>query len=360
MNSNNDSIAEEIKTLFFNLFREHGYGSLDYFDFSVWFLERNLRGMNPREYAEELMNSTPKDDDVINTTILQCLAKKKEKNFKIYVGDFIEEITKKLQTLHKENKYIDDLIKKYSAYETVNTIDQNILHFNKYEERASDNTRSIFRSYISKVKGLSTGDYKFSLLISQESDKYSRTLPEEFEYKLNHVMQIQSSNMEEITFNINEYEFPSVDFFCSDNSGQESDFASGTNLISFQIKMENLSKSYSDSILSEKFKFLELLIGNSTALMNNFEKVKTLEANISLENSFYDVKLLVIVKIEFDPITLMSVFQKIHKLLKNIISYKVQIDHKYGSILDSFEPIKEKIISILEPPKKEDKGCTLI
>ena len=181
---------------------------------------------------------------------------------------------------------------------------------------------------------------------------------EQYEYKLNHVIQVKQDNNDDIIFDIGEYEFPSIEFFCNEDN-QNGDFDSGTNLLSFQLKMENLNKTFSDSIQSEKFKFLELLIGNSKALMNNFQKIKTLEASLSLSNSFYDVSVGLVFNVEFDAITLMAVFNKISALLKNIISYKIRVEHKFKTILSYFEPISDDIIATLSPKKKDSGGCII-
>ena len=124
--------------------------------------------------------------------------------------------------------------------------------------------------------------------------------------------------------------------------------------------MENLSKNYSDFILSDRYKFLELLIGNVKALLNNFQKTKTLNAQVVLLNSFYDITVNLVVEVEFDPITLMAVFKKIKQLLQNIISYKVRIEHKLKTIMSYFENISDDINRILHPIEKEDSGCSLL
>ena len=42
---------------------------------------------------------------------------------------------------------------------------------------------------------------------------------------------------------------------------------------------------------------------------------------------------------------------------KNIISYKIRVEHKYKTILSYFEPIAEEIVSILCPKKNNSGGC---
>ena len=123
--------------------------------------------------------------------------------------------------------------------------------------------------------------------------------------------------------------------------------------------MENLSKNYSDCILSDRYKFLELLISNVKALLNNFQKTKTLKAQVILQNSFYDITVNLTIEVEFDPITLMAVFNKIKQLLQNIISYKVRIEHKLKTIMSYFENISDDINRILHPIQKSDSYSLL-
>ena len=332
-----------IKDLFFNLFRQKGFTSYDSFGFNVWFLLKNIKkGRSPNEYFEELMNSTPReDDDIIKFILIKNFHESKNNNGRISVQNFIEDVSNQIIKLDYENTRIDSLIDKYEAYETVSTIEQNIIHFDKYEERASDISESTFTAYISKIKNINKGDYKFSLLMSSSKD--IDDIAEEFEYKLNHVITIKDDK-DEISFPKDEYEFPHIDFFCKDDDKNGTE--SGTNLLNFQLKMENLSKNYSDCILSDRYKFLELLISNVKALLNNFQKTKTLKAQVILQNSFYD--------------TLMAVFNKIKQLLQNIISYKVRIEHKLKTIMSYFENISDDINRILHPIEKEDSGCSLL
>ena len=346
-----------IKDLFFNLFRQKGFTSYDSFGFNVWFIQKNIKdGMDPKEYFEDLMNSTPsEDDDIIKTILITSFKNSNHNKGRIYVQNFIEDITNQIMKLDYENTRIDSLIDKYEAYETVSTIEQNIIHFDKYEERASDISESTFTAYISKIKNINKGDYKFSLLMS--SSKHIDDIVEELEYKLNHVISIKEDK-EEISFPKDEYEFPHIDFFCKDDDKNGTE--SGTNLLNFQLKMENLSKNYSDCILSDRYKFLELLIGNVKALLNNFQKTKILNAQVVLLNSFYDITVNLVVEVEFDPITLMAVFNKIKQLLQNIISYKVRIEHKLKTIMSYFENISDDINRILHPVEKEDSGCSIL
>ena len=358
MDKRNEDIVEKIKTQFEVLFRKNGYSTIDSFDYSVFFMKRSIKGKSLREYFEDSLNSTPQeDDDIIKFILMKSFRNSTSKEKRIYVSNFIDEIANQVVSLYNENERIESLINKYNAYEIVNTIDQNKIHFDKYEERTFDITKSSFKAYISKIRGMPHGDYKFSMVVSQKKNIDDNN-DEQYEYKLNHVIQVKQDNNDDIIFDIGEYEFPSIEFFCNEDN-QNGDFDSGTNLLSFQLKMENLNKTFSDSIQSEKFKFLELLIGNSKALMNNFQKIKTLEASLSLSNSFYDVSVGLVFNVEFDAITLMAVFNKISALLKNIISYKIRVEHKFKTILSYFEPISDDIIATLSPKKKDSGGCII-
>lgn len=354
-----ETVSEKIKTLFFDLFRKNGLHSIDSFDYTVFFMQKTFKSnLSFKENFAELLEATPSEDcNIIQYILRKSFQTNANKHGRIYVANFIDEITKEIITLHAENKKVDSLIEKYSAYEIVNTIEQNKKNFQKYEERTLDLTKSSFKACISSIKGIPHGDYKFTLLISQAGNKKAfldsiDAFPsEELEYKLNHVISIKQDVNEQIVFEKEEYVFPSIEFFCND---VEEETDSGTNLLSFQLKMDNLNKNFSDSIYSEKFKFLELLIGNAKALMNNFQKVKILEANLNLANAFYDVNTSLIIKVEFDPITLMSVFNTISEVLKHIISYKVRIEHKYKTIMNYFEEIEAQINGLLNPPETKN------
>ena len=60
------------------------------------------------------------------------------------------------------------------------------------------------------------------------------------------------------------------------------------------------------------------------------------------------------VDIEFDPITLMAFFDKMNTLLKNIISYKVRVEHKLITIKTYFDTIAERIDYALNPKEENN------
>lgn len=356
---------EQIASLLESIFRSHGYSPLDNFDYNIWFIEHSSDNkISAEEYYTQLLTETPKeDDDIIKFMLFNSFKKSKENSMKkhlnpsysISVSVFIDELTTQIINLNKRNAHLNELIAHYNAYETINTLKQNMINFHKYEERTTEITKSIFYAAISTIKNIPKGDYQFSLLITQISTEDSEN-QRQYEYILKHIVHIHN-DVNEITYEKNEFEFPDIEFFCIEQKGTPK-FESGTNLSNFQLKMINLSKKYSEPILSEKFKFIELLIGNSEKLMNNYEKVKNLEANISLKNAFYDVEVKLKVSIEFDPITLMAFYDKMNNLLKNIISFKIRIEHKYKTIMNYFDGIEEKVEYIINP--KEVKNDCLI
>lgn len=355
-NSTEIKQREYLKTLFADLFRKNGLGIIDSFSSNAFFLQKTIKGLTAKEYFESLLTQTPKeDDDIIQFILFRSFNQNKAKSgLYINVGDFIEEIVSQIINISNENMRLETLIKKYDAYETVNTIEQNITHFEKYEERVYDKTKSTFTAYLSKIKNITKGDFSFSILISTIN---SSNASDTREYKLNHVIKINDDLIDDSqSFGINEYQFPQIDFYAEEDS-QSAD--SGTNFQSFQIKMDNLNKNYNDYLLSEKFKFLELLIGNSKALLNNFQKVKTVEGNLTLQNAFFNTMITIVFNIEFDACTLMSVYQKLKQLLKNIISYKVRVEHKYKTILSYFESIAKEIEALINPPPKKEPDCII-
>ena len=80
-----------IKDLFFNLFRQKGFTSYDSFGFNVWFIQKNIKdGMDPKEYFEDLMNSTPsEDDDIIKTILITSFKNSNHNKGRIYVQSML-------------------------------------------------------------------------------------------------------------------------------------------------------------------------------------------------------------------------------------------------------------------------------
>ena len=135
MDKRNEDIVEKIKTQFEVLFRKNGYSTIDSFDYSVFFMQRSIKGKSLREYFEDSLNSTPQeDDDIIKFILMKSFRNSTSKEKRIYVCNFIDEIANQVVSLYNENERIESLINKYNAYEIVNTIDQNKIHFDKCGE----------------------------------------------------------------------------------------------------------------------------------------------------------------------------------------------------------------------------------
>ena len=85
-----------------------------------------------REFFEDCINSTPKeDDDIIKFILMKSFKNSSSKSNRVYVSNFINEISQQVIALFNENVRLENLISKYSAYEIVNTIEQNKIHFDK-------------------------------------------------------------------------------------------------------------------------------------------------------------------------------------------------------------------------------------
>ena len=110
-----------------------------------------------------------------------------------------------------------------------------------------------------QIEKMVKGDYKFSLMVSYINTKqnyylndFADDIKEEiFEYKLNHLIKVTEDNY---TLNINdkEYYFPEIDLFSYDVKVQNNKNDSGTNMLYFFIKMENLSKNFDDIVITQK------------------------------------------------------------------------------------------------------------
>ena len=74
MDKRNEDIVEKIKTQFEVLFRKNGYSTIDSFDYSVFFMQRSIKGKSLREYFEDSLNSTPQEDDDIIDILIRIKA----------------------------------------------------------------------------------------------------------------------------------------------------------------------------------------------------------------------------------------------------------------------------------------------
>lgn len=348
--------VNNISVLFQKLFQKKGFNINSSFDFNIWFIKNyhsNIN-INLKEDFEEKINSTPKeDDDIIYFILCKCLQNEENKNKRgknIKVSDFINQITNQIISLDSENTRLDKLLNKYKAYESLSLIKNNIKNFSIYEERVPDISISSFILSINEITNLYKGDFKFTLLITKIKDEEETNV---LEYNLNNVI----SNKEEVknNFILGEYKFGNVQFYTLDKNIKNNDF--GIDIIDFQIKIEDLDKN-NQFYLTEKYKFSELFVGNSACLMNNFESIKTLFANINILN-IDKAQIEMIFKIEFDPVTLMNIYQKIKGIFESLISYKVRVEHKLKTVNSYFPEIKEEMYNILKGIPNNKDNCSI-
>jgi hypothetical protein len=351
-----------IKKLFFDLFNTKGYSGNDYFDFSVWFMRNQVKGRQGN-YFEEILSQTPSEnEDIIKFTLIKSFYRSRNKYLKIKVDDFVEEIVEIIINLKTENIRVDGLIKTYDAYETKNIIEQNLLYYDKLMKN-NDMMKSRLHSSVHCIENLPRGEYKFSLMISYINESFFNSSDEVKEQVLNfRLNQIVKINQDFETFYRNiseekEYAFQETEFYSYELKNKAHKFDSGTNMLYFFIKMENLSQNYEEIIVSEKKPILDVFLSNIKSLLNNFKQVKSLETSIKIKNQIYDSNVKLKMNVEFDPYTLSSIYQKIISLLQDIISYKVLVDHKYKTIMSYFGEIAPRIEDVLNPETKNDSGC---
>jgi hypothetical protein len=343
---------EEITNTLQEIFKKNGYESRDFFDFSIWFTKNN-------NLTADILTETPSEtDDIIKSLLIKAYSKFKLQNLRIRVNDFIEELKQNLVFLNKEKKRVDKLIETYDAYETKNTIEQNIANFERFVKN-QDTLKTKLQVFISGLDHLPRGDFKFSLMVVYLNTNDKNNNEVTFEYKLNHI--IKNPDNSPLVFNdIREYCFPKIELFSFQNANVDLQHDNGTNLLYFYIKSENLSKNYEEIAFSEKRPVLDLVLNNmKTILKNNIKQSALLDSNCSFLSHDYEFKMDVKINIEFDPCTLSAIYGKIFLLLQNMISYRVLIDHKLKTILNYFPEIRECYEKTFEK-NKEKKGDCLI
>jgi hypothetical protein len=204
-------------------------------------------------------------------------------------------------------------------------------------------------------------------MTAQANNKTNKEDVEEetFEYKLNHIVQTEDNNVP-LLFNEKdqEYYFPEIELFSYELSSKEKEssmgnYDSGTNLLYFYIQLENLNKNYEDTTETEKKPLLELFLNNLKPLIDNFVLTKTFQTDCGVGNiGFKTVVIKLQVVVEFDPVTLTTVYTKIVALLKNIISFKVLIEHKWKTIFKYFPEMEKGVKRALgiKDEKEEEKS----
>lgn len=369
-------IREKLLNLFIKQFKINHVELTDSFDQSVFFLKNDqdyFKNLTNIRYFSDLINSTPNEgDDIIKVIITHSLLKSKMKKVKVEM--FLNELVDTLLKLKEERKRIDILIKKYDAFRTKNVIEE---HLNNYETSSitHETMKSCMKIFVSKIEGLSKGEFKISLLaasFNNKSNKEEMTV-KTFDYKLNHIINCKDEKPLYLNDKGNEYFFPEIDIYSyemtvEDKSSSISNFDSGTNLLYFFLRLENLNKNYEDVVETEKKPILELLLSNLKPLIDNYSLNKSFYTDCGVgQDNYKSVVLKLNVVFDFDPITLSSVFNKIVILLKNIISFKVLVDHKWKTIIKYFPEMESEINRILEMDrssiKKEDNSdnkCIII
>jgi hypothetical protein len=347
-------MMEEITQILVNTFKSNGYHSVDFFDFSIWFTKNN--GL-----TSDILNETPNDsEDIIKSLLIKAYARSKLKNLRIRVRDFIDELNTILIHLNKEKQRVDKLIELYDAYETKNTIEQNISNFERIAKNR-DTLKSKLQVYIKDMNNLPTGEYKLSLMVVYLNtvDKNSNEVTHE--YKLNHIIRNDKENATLVFNDIREYCFPKIELFSYENSNIDLQHDNGTNMLYYFIKSENLSKSYLDVAFSEKKSLLDLLLnGMKNILKNNNKMSALLDSNCSFLSQDYEFRMNFKVHIEFDPCTLSAIYGKIFLLLQNMISYHVLLEHKLKTILNYFPEIRDAYSKRFDEKKEKKSDCLII
>jgi hypothetical protein len=368
MEDQNNPNKSIIKKLFFDLFNKKGYSPEDYFDFSIWFMKNHVKGQH--NYFETILSETPtENDDIIKFTLIKSFIRTRNKYFKIRVQDFTEEIVESILNLKNENLRVDGLIKTYDAFETKNIIEQNLLYYDKLMKN-QDATKSRLITSIEDLDNIKQGAYKFSLCISYLDD---REMKEQIlNYRLNQIIKVEKDC---VRFNrhVNddkEFLFQETEFFSFELPKGVNKYESGTNILYFYVKMENLESN--QELVTDKKPILDVFLSNIKSLLNNFKQVKSLQTKLNFnkvdrrknshDNEITEsdcTSIALKMNVEFDPYTLSSIYHKITALLQDIISYKVLVEHKYKTIMSYFDEISSKIEDVLSQENKNDDLCII-
>jgi hypothetical protein len=359
---------ENIQKILLDQFKKNKLSNEDSFDQSAFFLKNDheyYKNITNIKYFSDLKQLTPSEgDDIMKIILIRSLLR--SKSSKIKVSNFIEEIADSLIKLNEDKKRVDTLIKRYDAYKTKNIIEE-YLNSCDYSAKLNDIMKSAVKIYVSKIEGLPRGEYKCSLMaaiISNRGSLIEEFNEEIFDYKLNHIVKIDE-NDQKIAFmeeKGSEYHFPEIELYSYELTGKErispsvSNYDTGTNLLFFFLKIENLNKNYEDIAITEQKPLLELFLHNLKPLMDNYSLTKTFYTDCPLKTPTKNTVIRLKIVVDFDPITLSTVFNKIVALLKNIISFKVLVDHKWKTILKYFPDIEDDILNTLALKEKTSFG----
>jgi hypothetical protein len=365
-----EEIKNDLTNYFTEIFKKNSYNLYDYFDFNIWFIKNNDDRCSNPTYFQELLSQTPtENDDIVKFLLIRSFIRSRNKNFKIKVEDFIHEVVEILVNLKEETKRLDKLISQYDAYETKNIIEQNLHYYDKFIKN-QELMKSSLRVDINKIENIPKGEYKISLIgsfINTSSifiDDYSDTYIKEDakEYKLNHIIRVLDSDDKIVKSGEEEYFFyPNIEFYSYELKNKDNKYDSGTNLLYFVIKIENLNNSRDEAIISIKKPILDVFLSNIKSLLNNFKKVKILETDVKAKDANYDLNINLKISAELDAWTLSSLYGKITDLLQNMISYKVLVDHKFKTIMNYFPEMVSVVEDLFQnKDKAKNDSCILI
>ena len=352
-------IKKNIQKVFLNLFKREGKAPSDFFDTDIWFLRNDPKAKKKPKYFEEIISETPKEDyDIIKFVLVRAFMKNDYPYFRIKVDDFVTELTEILVNLHLDNKRVDSLIKKYEAHQTKNLIEQSLLQYDK-QVGSSDETVSKMKMSLISIEGIDRGDFKFSLGVSflKENEKMREKDNEVvFEYKLNNIVKSRKDDTD-LKFNEFDYFFPEIEFYSFETTS-ESAKLTGTNINYFFVKCENLNNNYEDVNLSDKKHFLDLFLTNISSLINNFKPNKEFEIEVPICNDSHNFLMKIRISVRFDPLSIISIFNKIIVLLQDLISMKVVTEHKWNTIMNYFPDMKDVVRDIIVDSAKS-RDCSI-
>jgi len=195
------------------------------------------------------------------------------------LGLFGEDLIK----LKFEKERVNHLIKKYDAFKSKNILEEN-LNNSDVMLKVNDHMKSGMKIHLSKIEGLPKGEYKFSLFTAVIPTKNNVQMTENseeiHELKLNHIVKIDDEDPVALEDKGIEYFFPENDIYSYELSfklkgNAVTNYDSGTNVLYFYIKIENLNKNTEDVILTEYKTLLDVFLSNLTILMDNISLMKT-------------------------------------------------------------------------------------
>lgn len=331
-----------------NEFKIRGMAENDYFDYNVWFINKFSNTSSLKNFKEMLTSTPSETDDIIKFILYKAYIRGNNDNFELRVSQFIEETSDLLVSLYNQLDKLEGLISKYNSYDLVTKLEHLLTY--QYSNKF-DVTKSTITTKLTKIEGtLPQGDYLINLCCGFAKDESKSSV---LEYKMNSIIK-SSSNLD----NLEECFFSPVEFYSfetQDKNNQDS----GTNLLYVFLKCENLNLKSNKCFISTKRNFIEILLSNINLLINTHKKNKTFSSTFEVQLYEDTVVVHIDFRIEIDPITLFSISNKILLLQKNLISYQVQTQHKFSTILTYFSEIADKIKEILNTKEIKKDKCII-